>query len=62
MRLVLTNARLIDCINPTPIPESSVTVEEGVIVEVLDGHKSPDTKDAQVIDLNGDTRERLRRF
>ena len=53
MRLVLTNALLIDCVNPTPVPDSSVTVEEGMIVEVLDGRKSPDTKDAQVIDLKG---------
>ncbi|MFQ6026622.1 MAG: amidohydrolase family protein, partial [Dehalococcoidia bacterium] len=53
MRLVLTNAQLIDCVNPTPIPEASVTVEQGRIVEVLDGRHSPDTRDAQVIDLQG---------
>jgi adenine deaminase len=41
MRLILTNAYLIDCINPTPIPSASVTVEDGRIVEVLDGHRSP---------------------
>ena len=25
MKLILTNAHLIDCINPTPIPGASVT-------------------------------------
>ena len=39
MRLVLTNAHLIDCLNPTPIPGASVVVEDGRIVEVLDGHR-----------------------
>ena len=53
MRLILTNANLIDCVNPYPIPGASVSVEEGRIVEVTDGHRSPDTRDAQVIDLQG---------
>ena len=53
MRLVLTNATLIDCLNPDPIPQASVSVEEGRIVEVTDGSRSPDTRDAQVIDLDG---------
>jgi len=53
MRLVLTNATLIDCVNPQPIPGASVTVEDGRIVEVLDGGLSPSTQDRQVIDLKG---------
>ena len=53
MRLILTNCNLIDCVNPTPASEASVTVENGRIVEVLDGRRSPDTRDAQVIDLAG---------
>ena len=53
MRLVLTNCNLIDCVSPTPVPQASVTIEEGRIVEVLDGHSSPDTNNAEVIDLNG---------
>ena len=53
MRLILTNANLIDCVNPDPIPGASVSVEEGRVVEVTDGHRSPDTSDAQVIDLKG---------
>jgi imidazolonepropionase-like amidohydrolase len=53
MRLVLTNAHLIDCILPAAVPGSSVTVEEGRIVEVLDGSHSPTTRGAEVIDLQG---------
>lgn len=53
MRLVLTNASLIDCVSPDPVPEASVSVEEGRIMEVSDGRRSLDTRDAQVIDLNG---------
>ena len=53
MKIVLTNANLIDCVNPQPLAGASVTVEEGRIVEVLDGGGSPNTQDAQVIDLNG---------
>ena len=53
MRLVLTNATLIDCLNPDPIPQASVSIEEGRIVEVTDGHRSPDIGDSQVIDLDG---------
>src|SRR4026207_1829728 len=43
MRRVLTNATLIDCVNPRPVPGASVTIERGRIVEVLDGSRSPDT-------------------
>ena len=53
MRLVLTNATLIDCLNPDPIPQASVSIEEGRIVEVTDGHRSPDISDSLVIDLDG---------
>jgi imidazolonepropionase-like amidohydrolase len=53
MRLVLTNANLIDCVNPASMPGASVTVEDGRIVEALDGRRSPDTRSAEVIDLNG---------
>jgi imidazolonepropionase-like amidohydrolase len=53
MRLILTNAHLIDCINPTPIPGASVTVEDGRIVEVLDGHRAPIRQGDTVIDLRG---------
>ncbi len=53
MRLVLTNGNLIDCVNPDPVPEASVVVEEGRIVEVLKGNSPPDTRGARVIDLEG---------
>ena len=53
MRLVLTNCNLIDCVSPVPVPQASVVVEEGRIAEVLDGHRSPDTRGARVIDLEG---------
>jgi hypothetical protein len=41
MRLVPTNAHLIDCIDLTPVPGAGVTIEDERIVEVLDGHRSP---------------------
>jgi imidazolonepropionase-like amidohydrolase len=53
MTLVLTNAHLIDCINPTPLSGASVTVEDGRIAGVLDGGRSPTTRGAQVVDLRG---------
>jgi imidazolonepropionase-like amidohydrolase len=53
MRIVLINANVIDCLNPHPIPDASVTVENGRIVDVLDSSRSPDVQDAQVIDLQG---------
>ena len=53
MRLVLTNCSLIDCVSPTPVPESSIVVEDGRIAEILDGNRSPDTRDAAIIDLGG---------
>ncbi|MEE8303957.1 MAG: amidohydrolase family protein [Candidatus Tectomicrobia bacterium] len=53
MRVVLTHANVIDCLNPRPIPDASVIVENGRIVDVLDGDCVPDTRDAQVIDLQG---------
>jgi imidazolonepropionase-like amidohydrolase len=53
MPLVLTNASLIDCVSPTPIPGASVTVADGRIVEVLDGHCSPATRGNEIIDVRG---------
>lgn len=53
MRVVLTNAHVIDCVHPCPLPAASVTVEHGRIVEVLDSGRAPDTRHAQVIDLQG---------
>jgi len=53
MRRVLTNASLIDCVNPRPSPGASVVIEDGRIAEVLDPSRSPDTRHADVIDLRG---------
>jgi len=53
MRAVLTNATLIDCVNPRPVAGASVTIENGRIVEVLDARRAPDTRRAEMIDLQG---------
>jgi imidazolonepropionase-like amidohydrolase len=54
MTLVLTNAHLIDCVNPAPIPGASVTVEGGRVVDVLGGQRSSRaTPGDAVIDLRG---------
>jgi len=53
VKCVLTNATVIDCVNPRPVPGASVTVENGRIVEVLGASRSPDTRQAEVIDLGG---------
>src|SRR5438876_1015073 len=53
MKRVLTNATLIDCVNPRPIPGASVTIEDGRIAEVLDTSRAPDTGGAEVTDLGG---------
>jgi imidazolonepropionase-like amidohydrolase len=53
MRRVLTNATVIDCVTPRPVPGASVVIDRGRIVEVLDGGRSPDTRDADVVDLAG---------
>src|SRR2546426_12338266 len=52
MTLVLTNARLIDCVRAGVTPGARVTIESGRIVEVSDG-RGPIARDAQVIDLGG---------
>ncbi len=53
MRRPAVNATVIDCVNPRPVPGASVTIEQGRIVEVLDAGRSPDTRQAEVIDLGG---------
>ena len=42
MRVVLSNANVIDCVHPRPLAGASVTVEHGRIVEVLESSRSPD--------------------
>src|SRR3970040_1970909 len=53
MRLVLTGAGLIDGVRDRVVEGASVTIEQGRIVEVLDGSRSPATRGARVIDLAG---------
>ena len=52
-RIVLSGMNVVDGVSPKPIENASVTVENGRIVEVLDDSKSPDTRDAQVLELDG---------
>lgn len=52
-RLVLTNANVIDCVGERPIVGGSIVIERGRIAEVLDGSRPPDTRHADVIDLEG---------
>src|SRR5262245_18963465 len=52
-RLVLTSAHVIDCVGERPIVGGSVVIERGRIAEVLDGSRPPDTRNADVIDLEG---------
>ena len=40
MSLVLANATLIDCVNPDPVPEASVVIEDGRIADITDGSRS----------------------
>jgi len=53
VKRVLTNATVIDCVNPRPLQGASVTIENGRIADVLDASRSPDTRQADVIDLGG---------
>src|SRR5690349_19985005 len=51
--LVLANASLIDCVRPGVVTGASVTVENGRVVEVLDGRRSPTIRVGHVIDHAG---------
>ena len=53
MRTILTNATLIDCVNPAPIPNASVVIEDGRITQILAAGQQPPAVDAVSIDLNG---------
>ena len=52
MRLVLTNANLIDAVTPGVTAGASVTVEGERIVEVLDGRRSPATRNNPLDDVD----------
>src|SRR4029079_445013 len=53
MRTVLTNATLIDCVQPAPIEHASVVIEDGRIAEILTGGRETGTGDSTIIDLAG---------
>src|SRR6516164_1283410 len=44
---------VIDCVSDRPIVGGSVVVERGRIAEILDASRSADTRNADVIDVNG---------
>ena len=56
MRTILSNATIIDCVNPAPIPNATVVIDEGKITEILTtgqpGGKG-DAGAAETIDLGG---------
>jgi imidazolonepropionase-like amidohydrolase len=52
-RLVLANANIIDCVGERPIVGGSVVIERGRIAEVLERSRSADTRNADVMDLDG---------
>ncbi|MEC8959924.1 MAG: hypothetical protein VYE35_09360, partial [Chloroflexota bacterium] len=51
MRLILTNANVIDCVTPDPKTQATVVVEDGRIVEIRDGGPPATTSEDRVIDL-----------
>ncbi len=53
MRTILTDATLIDCVNPAPVANACVVIENGRITEILTGGKPAAAGDAAVIDLKG---------
>lgn len=53
MRTILSNATLIDCVNPTPRVSASVVIENGRIAEILTDGRKAVAGDATVVDLKG---------
>jgi imidazolonepropionase-like amidohydrolase len=53
MRTILTNATLIDCVQPAPVEGASVVIENGRIAEILTGGRQPAADGATVMDLGG---------
>ena len=50
---ILTNATLIDCVQPTPVERACVVIENGRITEILTGGRQPAAGGPDVIDLGG---------
>lgn len=53
VRLVLTNARLIDAVRPAVVPDAAVVIEGPRIVDVREGRPGAGRSGARVIDLAG---------
>src|SRR5688572_18009158 len=53
MRTILTNATLIDCVNPAPARNTTVVIENGRISEILRAGRQAEKGDATHIDLAG---------
>ena len=54
MKTILSNAHLIDCVEPTVRPDTAVLIEDGRIRAILpSGEADSAGGDAQVIDLKG---------
>ena len=53
MRLILTNANVIDCVDPDPKTQATVIIEDGRILEIRDGGPPTNNSEHRVIDLAG---------
>src|SRR5689334_25374636 len=55
MRTLLTNASLIDCVNPAPVPNASVVIDDGRISQILTAGQPVPKGDAvdTVVDVRG---------
>lgn len=53
MRTIITNATLIDCVNPTPTPNTTVVIENGRISEIAQRKERLEGGGAEVIDVKG---------
>ena len=53
MRLILTNANVIDCVNPDPKTQATVVIEDGRILEIRDDRPRTNNSEDRVIDLAG---------
>ncbi|NBS58276.1 MAG: hypothetical protein EBS65_14750, partial [Betaproteobacteria bacterium] len=53
MKTYLTNATLIDCVDPKPVANATVAIENGRITDITAGPVPAPSADAEVLDLKG---------
>src|ERR1700692_1487240 len=53
MKTILSNAHLIDCVEPKARPDTAVLIEDGRIRAILPSGEARSIGDAQTIDLKG---------